>query len=40
MTTATAASLGVRVDAEAPAAAPASVAQCFVERLGLIRSEP
>jgi uroporphyrinogen III methyltransferase / synthase len=38
MTTATAASLGVRVDVEAPEASPASVAQCFTERLGLSKS--
>jgi len=35
MTTATAASLGVRVDVEAPEASPASVAQSFTQRLGL-----
>ena len=35
MTTATAESLGVRVDAEAPEASPASVAECFIERLGV-----
>jgi uroporphyrinogen III methyltransferase/synthase len=36
MTTATAEALGVRVDAEAPVASPASVAQCFTERLGCL----
>jgi uroporphyrinogen III methyltransferase/synthase len=36
MTTATAKALKVRVDAEAPEASPASVAQCFTERLGLL----
>ncbi len=35
MTTATAVSLGVRVDAEAPDASPASVAQCFIQHLGV-----
>jgi uroporphyrinogen III methyltransferase/synthase len=34
MTTATARTLGVRVDLEAPVASPVSVAQCFVEGLG------
>lgn len=35
MTTATAESLCVRIDAEAPDASPESVVRCFVERLGL-----